>query len=800
MAYAAVIGFMKNVNRLKDPNIYPDQNEACEALRHSLAIGALEPLEQILQELDTKNNQTFDTAVINGVDAEIREAVWRVEDAVESYALHHSLRPSNCEDACNHHKLMKEEIRHFHRTAKVLEEKFRTLLSNPLQAAAEDEDVSPIPSKPAASISLSDQFDKILSLFMDPDYQFKTVTLVGMAGIGKTHLAREVYQHLAGVRRFDAMAWVRVGQKRTVKNIIVDVLAQTERKPRKLYVNKSLFALAMLLSKSLNGRRCFVVLDDVWSINVILRLQDAGVKRVLLTTRLGKANEHHEDTNHQMRFMSSEESWNLLWQNVFVDEPNFPVELEKVGRKIAQNCEGLPLLILAVAEILRGDDKTEEHWNEVESQKNTTFTDAYEKISQVLLSSYDYLPQHLKPCFLYMGVFPQTSEIPLPKLIYLFTVEDFAKSTQSIADFVIESLEKLVSDSLVIACKQRYDSRIKSCKLHSAYWYASVKVARGNQFFHVLKKMSDGSRDHVQGQRRLCIQNNMLFGIKEVHSSIATASTVRSMLCTGKDHEYPVPICFNLTLLKVLDAVAIRLYAFPIEAVKLLLLRYLALTHHGKVPSSISSLQHLQFLIISQHHNVELLGHLTSLPKEIWGMQQLKHLQIKGHDLPDPSHGSELHNLSTLHVNARSCTKAVFSSIPNLKKLRIEIRLQPDATQTGMSFFEHVGILNELESLKCVVVNPGRRPPLVPLWNLPEILKKLSVKGLGYPWKSAGAFGDLRRLQELKLRCSAFQGQKWKVYSCEPVTTRILNSCYLKILIWWTGTSFRITASPFCAA
>lgn len=61
----------------------------------------------------------------------------------------------------------------------------------------------------------------------------------------------------------------------------------------------------------------------------------------------------------------------------------------KLEGKIAEICEGLPLLILAVAEILCGLYKTEEHWNKVAVKKTTTFKDANDRISKVLYPSYE---------------------------------------------------------------------------------------------------------------------------------------------------------------------------------------------------------------------------------------------------------------------------------------------------------------------------------------------------------------------------------------------------------------------------
>ncbi|KAH6758242.1 hypothetical protein C2S51_018477 [Perilla frutescens var. frutescens] len=518
---------------------------------------------------------------------------------------------------------------------------------------------------------------------------------------------------------------------------------------------------------------------------------DGNGRRILLTTRLEEvAKCHGISTIQKIRFLNNEESWNLLWQNVFVDK-SFPPQLEKSGRKIAEICEGLPLLILVVANILRGLDKTEEYWKKVAEKKTTTFTDAYDQISKVLSLSYDYLPQRLKVCFLYMGAFPQSCKIPAPKLINLWIVEDFLEPIEDLdleeinyhemdvpewhyeggfrerkqrsERFGMECLKGLVSHSLAIVCKQSSDNRIKSSKLHSAYWYMCIKEARKNKFFHVLNKLKDDSIDYMQSQRRLSVQNNILFGIKEVYDSVAATLTARSLLCTGEDHQYPVPICLNLMLLKVLDALSIRFYEFPTEVVNLLQLRYLALTHNGKVPSSISKLQQLECLILRQHHNITLLRHSTCLPPEIWNLQELQYLRITGSNLPS---GGRLSNLLTLYVNANSCTRNVFRGTANLKKLGIKIELQPDAVET-LRCLEHIGLLKCLKSLKCVVVNPRPRSQLVVappdhLSNLPGSLKKLSLNGLGYSWKYTSSIGSLPNLKVLKLRCSAFQGAEWE--------------------------------------
>lgn len=111
-------------------------------------------------------------------------------------------------------------------------------------------------------------------------------------------------------------------------------------------------------------------------------------------------------------------------------------------------------------------------------------------------------------------------------------------------------------------------------------------------------------------------------------------------------------------------------------------------------------------------------------------MKELKHLEIMGCDLQD-LYGAMLPNLSTLlGVSALSCTKIVFESLPNLKKLGIRIELAPDVVWP-LTCFDDICLLGSLESLKCEIVNPDYSYEVVALKTLPSSFKKLSLSGLG---------------------------------------------------------------------
>ncbi|KAI3464223.1 hypothetical protein Pfo_020886 [Paulownia fortunei] len=123
------------------------------------------------------------------------------------------------------------------------------------------------------------------------------------------------------------------------------------------------------------------------------------------------------------------------------------------------------------------------------------------------------------------------------------------------------------------------------------------------------------------------------------------------------------------------------------------------------------------------------------------------------------------------YVSAHSCTKGVLESIPNLKKLGIRIELAAEP----LSCFDHISHLHELESLKCVIVNPELKSevvaPPIPLSIFPSGLKKLSLSGFGYPWEEMSKIASLPNLKVLKLRCYAFRGPEWRI--CEGEFSRL---------------------------
>ncbi|KAK4382371.1 putative disease resistance protein [Sesamum angolense] len=142
----------------------------------------------------------------------------------------------------------------------------------------------------------------------------------------------------------------------------------------------------------------------------------------------------------------------ILLKYFFKDEEN-KQELEEIGRNIARCCRGLPLAIVVIGGLLAKSNKTREYWEYVVENITSFFHFGDDEYCLKILSlSYNSLPIHLKPCFLYMRVFPEDDEIKASKLIDLWIGEGFLKPVggKSLKEVAKEYLKDLADRNLIL--------------------------------------------------------------------------------------------------------------------------------------------------------------------------------------------------------------------------------------------------------------------------------------------------------------------------------------------------------------
>ncbi|XP_057812372.1 disease resistance protein RPP8-like [Salvia miltiorrhiza] len=744
------------------------------------AYDEMDRLQKVLLKLDDTSCSKIRTKV-NAVDERIKEVVWEFEDLLESHILPQILPQLESERDHLSFSVDLQWLQHsvdcFVEKMKMMEEEYTDEMEN-----MAEEEGGPISSRidsggtiKSKMVGLSHQFEKAKDyLLQENDHE--TYLIIGMAGVGKTTLAKHIFEDPSIRSHFEFRAWVRVGRKCESNELLRCVLAQVDPNTYKMFTQGvEEEVLVGLLEETLKDKKCLIVLDDIWEIqaaNHLTKMNIVGRIRFLITSRQdipGIA----EDGFQRVGLLNRDQSKELLGEKVFGEE-GFPPQLEKLGEKIAKKCEGLPLMIVTVAELLSKADKTPEHWTEVLiKQRSSVFVDAYNQISEVLFPSYEYLPQYLKMLFLYMGAFPPYTRINLLILDFVLRADGFFQpiGEEIFYVFWVTCLEKLslVYHLVLNITGDEYWFWKRSYRVHSCWQHVCKEEASRIKFLHVLQSCDDVIKD----QRRLCVHSTSLFSFKQVYDSIKSdcASTVRSLLCFGPYHPYPVPIhAMGLKLLRVLSAVVVRFYHIPIEIFKLVFLQCLSLTCNGDLPPSISNLFQLQFFIVNKHEFIKKRGVQSYMPVQIWDMQELEYLDIRGRDLPTPNSDATLNKLKTLlGVSANSCTMEVLRRIPNLCEIGIDVILNPydDDETNPLSSLNYISQLQNLLIFSYSIKNPEitcEFHTIFSLSMLPSSLVELNLSGLGYPWKYINIIGFLLpNLKVLSLECYAFRGPEWEI-------------------------------------
>ena len=168
------------------------------------------------------------------------------------------------------------------------------------------------------------------------------ISIVGMAGIGKTTLAQLVYNDVRVTQHFDAKVWIFVSDLFNVKNIMMTVIESlTKDKCHHLNMDALHSAAWHLLHK----KRYLIVLDDVWTedqddwdkMRPLLRGGIDGSK-ILITTRSRKVALMMGSRSFPfyLNGLSEDACWFLFMRRAFQegDEENHPTLLP-IGQ---QNC------------------------------------------------------------------------------------------------------------------------------------------------------------------------------------------------------------------------------------------------------------------------------------------------------------------------------------------------------------------------------------------------------------------------------------------------------------------------------
>ncbi|KAI3451636.1 hypothetical protein Pfo_008301 [Paulownia fortunei] len=623
-------------------------------------------------------------------------------------------------------------------------------------------------------VGFEDKATDILDQLVGGTPHLQIISIFGMPGLGKTTLAKKLYNHPSVNYKFDKCSWCAVSQTYQRKSLLIDILDSSNSELDKVRIlNMEEESLAEHIYKSLKGRRYLIVMDDIWSSNVWDDLRrcfpdDGNGSRILFTSR-NKDVAPPNSIIYALPSLSNDQCWELLKKKVFYNEC-CPSQLEGIGKEIAANCRGLPLAVVVIAGILSTMDKAESTWKNVGGNvASQIFSDKNNSMMQILELSYKHLPDHLKPCFLYFGAFPEDKGIPVRKLMRVWIAEGFIrkeqrKSSESVAE---EYLMELIDKSLVIVAQRRSDGGVKACVVHDLLRELCLRIAEEENF---LKLIYDNYSIYEKHQR-------LFVNISQASSQILrpVGIHVRSFFCPLLHSTLDV---LNMKLLRVLDCQpAFKHYdLFGIDL--LVHLKYLAVSC---MPASIGRLVNLEFLLVKgQIGTVDISSVILKLLK-------LRYLNVTPQARYDEDcNTSRTNNLEFLSnvIIYNLKDEEMLKCSPNLRKLKCECH--PFwVEENGAYRYPDLRFLTQLESLKMTTFHGGKMAEI----NFPLNIKKLTLSGLGLPWEKMSMIGRLPNLEVLKLRSRAFVGETWETRDDEFLQLRFLKLEELYLFQWNVASS-----------
>ncbi|KAJ3681597.1 hypothetical protein LUZ60_014170 [Juncus effusus] len=496
--------------------------------------------------------------------------------------------------------------------------------------------------------------------------------IVGIGGIGKTTLARRIFNDDRITAHFHVKLWVSVTQNfkdidllRSIAIRLLDHYPLYRENMWDVKCDSSRDYVEMVINGVLVGgrRKVFLVLDDMWSEGVwhdllrsLLQSCAAGSQVVITTRNMGVAEKVGSVDIHNAQLMSIEDGWALLRKKVSFNGKEDDVDLEGVediGLEIVKECAGLPLAIKAIGGVLCNKPKRRSEWEAVRRNSNWSVRGLPEGVHAALYLSYEDLPPHLKECFLYICLFPLAPYFSKQNLIHYWIAEGFIKSRggQTLEEFGAECYFELLERGLIQPDPLSYDR--STCVVHDLLQSLAQFLAREESLVQMQRKnwitadTSEGLVNSISTKPRR-LSTRISEGEMKVMLDFTQKGTylrtllLRSSKMNDEDLQYLVN---TATRLRVLDLRWSNINKLPEFMGFLIHLRLLVLTDTTvtEIPESIGELVSLQYLWIQGCKK------LFKLPKGIFKLQKLRCLDLHNTKIEGIPYGiSQLQNLNVL--------------------------------------------------------------------------------------------------------------------------------------------------------
>ena len=479
---------------------------------------------------------------------------------------------------------------------------------------------------PSNVIARDEHKENIIRLLMHQDAgrNVSVIPIVGIGGLGKTTLAKLVYNDEVVVSHFQLRMWVCVSENFNVTRLIKEILKSAVGT---IDENLSVDQLQVRLRKLLENEKFLLVLDDIWNEdrNKWIELEDlllsgCNGSKIIVTTRnsfvatiMGTAPTYNLDG------LIQENCFSLFVKLAFKegDEKQYP-NLLQIGREIVRKCKGVPLAVKTLAGLLYS--KIDEgEWKYVRDNEIWNLEQKEGDILPALRLSYNQLPFHLKQCFAYCSLFPKDYLFTNLQLIQFWMAHGILQSpvneNQELEDVGDLYIKELLSRSFF----QDLDVQqicFHTFKMHDLVHDLALSIAKGECSIVTKDPSISAEVCHL-----FFFDND-----KEVTTQLEKLSKVRTIIFETKQPVSLFEACIlRFKYLRVLNFKESSFEVLPSSIGTLKLLRYLNLSGNRiikRLPNSICKLHSLQTLLLADCENLE------RLPKDMRYMISLRFLMV----------------------------------------------------------------------------------------------------------------------------------------------------------------------------
>nr|CAB3480013.1 unnamed protein product [Digitaria exilis] len=553
----------------------------------------------------------------------------------------------------------------------------------------------------------------------DVNKALKVVSVAGPGGLGKTTLAKAVYDTLK--EQFDCCAFVPLGRNPSTRKVLQDILLELNKQEQDMKLAAAALDERQLINQLiefLKDKRYIVVLDDIWDLSTweVVRnaLEDNNCgSRIVATTRISAVAKEVGDV-YNLEPLSNENSKKLFYTRIFGGEGASVVDhedsqMDEAPDKILKKCGGVPLSIITIASLLVGKPRKE--WSKVYDSIGFGSEDNRDvhNTRKILSFSYYDLPSHLKPCLLYLSLFPEDYNIEKNSLIWRWIAEGFVCEKQGVGQYEVGEryFNDLINRSMIEPTELWHNDLIVGCRVHDMVLDLIRSLSTDENFVAILDKEQDTLPE--SNVRRLAVQKRNIAEHNNPKASVGMPQ-VRSFsanTCT-------ITVMPQLSSFRVLRVLAVESCDFTEKSYRL--------KHLGK-------LLHLRYLSLVNTP-------IDELPREVGSLKFLQGLDVRGTGVEElPSTVGELKQLICLRADGQTRVPAGMGNLTKLEELLLH------SIDKSPSFVAELAELTEVRDLK--------------LWFHDHELGERSQQGL------VSSMCSLRKVHTVEIWCGYRPVNEW---------------------------------------